>query len=367
MTRLRIAYLATDAYGGRGGIALYNRDVLAAMTAPGGAGDAIVLPRIAGNGAHAIPDGVDWRPPARSGIADYIRAAFRVARRDRPIDLIYCAHVNLLPVAAMLRALTGAPILLAIYGLEAWERLDRPTSRAALRMVGHVLTISDFTGARFRGWSGFAATRMSLVPNAIHLEQFGAGPKRADLVAKYGLTGKKVIMLFGRMDAMERGKGFAEIIDAMPDILAQRSDAVLVLAGSGNAQSAFAAQVAALGLTDHVRFTGEVAEADKADTYRLADAYVMPSRQEGFGFVHLEAMACGIPAVASIADGAREAVRDGDIGILIDPDDRASIVAGTLAALDRPRAIPAGLAHFAFPAFAARLNACIRAAAGQGQ
>jgi glycosyltransferase involved in cell wall biosynthesis len=166
---------------------------------------------------------------------------------------------------------------------------------------------------------------------------------------------------------MERGKGFAEIIDAMPDILAQRSDAVLVLAGSGNAQSAFAAQVAALGLTDHVRFTGEVAEADKADTYRLADAYVMPSRQEGFGFVHLEAMACGIPAVASIADGAREAVRDGDIGILIDPDDRASIVAGTLAALDRPRAIPAGLAHFAFPAFAARLNACIRAAAGQGQ
>jgi glycosyltransferase involved in cell wall biosynthesis len=360
---MRIAYLATDAYGGRGGIALYNRDVLAAITGPGGAGTAVVLPRISGNGAHPIPDGVDWRPRADGSIARYALGALGIALRDGPFDLIYCAHVNLLPVAAMMRAITGAPLLLAIYGFDAWSPLERRMSRWALSRVDHVLTISDYTGGRFRSWSAFPADRMSLVPNAIHLDQFGDGPKRADLVEKYGLDGKQVIMLFGRMDALETGKGFAELIDAMPDILAARPDALLLLAGSGDGQPAFAARAAALGLSDHVRFTGEVAEADKADTYRLADAYVMPSRQEGFGFVHLEAMACGVPAVASNADGAREAVRDGQIGLLIDPKDRASIVHGALAALDTPRGVPPGLSHFAFPAFAERLNACVRTAA----
>jgi phosphatidyl-myo-inositol dimannoside synthase len=102
-----------------------------------------------------------------------------------------------------------------------------------------------------------------------------------------------------------------------------------------------------------------VDEAEKADHYRLADAHVMPSRQEGFGFVHLEAMACGTPTVASSADGAFDAVRGGLLGGLVDPADPASVVAASLRAIDQPRGVPAGLDYFAFDAFAARINACV--------
>ena len=73
-------------------------------------------------------------------------------------------------------------------------------------------------------------------------------------------------------------------------------------------------KAASLGLKGNVVFAGRVSEAEKADHYRLADVFVMPGRQEGFGFVFLEAMACGIPVVASSVDGSREAVLNGELG-----------------------------------------------------
>jgi glycosyltransferase involved in cell wall biosynthesis len=100
-----------------------------------------------------------------------------------------------------------------------------------------------------------------------------------------------------------------------------------------------------------------VAEAEKADHYRLADVYVMPSRGEGFGFVLLEAMACGIPSIGSTRDGTREAMREGLLGPIVDPLDQQAVVDAVITSLDRPRAIPEGLDYFAFPAFAQRLAA----------
>ena len=93
------------------------------------------------------------------------------------------------------------------------------------------------------------------------------------------------------------------------------------------------------GLSDRVVFAGFIPEAEKADHYRLADAYVMPGRGEGFGFVFLEAMACGIPVVGSRLDGSREALRQGDLGILVDPD-RPDDIAGRHSR--GPEAAPGG-------------------------
>src|SRR5262249_19742155 len=105
-----------------------------------------------------------------------------------------------------------------------------------------------------------------------------------------------------------------------------------------------------------VVFAGRVPEAEKADHYRLADVFVMPGRQEGFGFVFLEAMASGIPVVASNLDGSREAVLYGQLGELADPDDRQALKAAIRRALRRPRQIPDGLAFFSYENFRKRLE-----------
>lgn len=357
----RILFLATDAYGGRGGIALYNRDAIQALLPGREGGGLTVIPRIAGDGSHAVPPGLDWRPEAGSGPVSYATAILHAAFSGGRSNLIYCGHVNLLPVAYLLKQLTGAPVLLALYGFEAWTPFRRPMARRALAAVDHILSISHYTARRFCAWSGYAEDAVTIVPNAIHLEQFAPGPKRSDLVEKFGLSGRDVIMLFGRMDSSERLKGFDELIGAMPAILAARPTAKLLLAGNGGDRQRLEALCDSLGLAGHVAFTGFVPEDEKAAYYRLADAYVMPSRQEGFGFVHLEAMACGIPAVASSVDGAREAVRDGLIGRLIDPSDEAAIVRETIAAIDQPKAVPEGLEYFAFANFSQRINDLVRA------
>ena len=111
-----------------------------------------------------------------------------------------------------------------------------------------------------------------------------------------------------------------------------------------------------LGIADRVVFAGWIDEREKADHYRLADAFVMPGRGEGFGFVFLEAMACGVPVVASTLDGSREAVREGQLGLLANPDDRAALRNAVTEALRRPKGIPPGLDYFSFERFTARLG-----------
>ena len=85
----------------------------------------------------------------------------------------------------------------------------------------------------------------------------------------------------------------------------------------------------------------------------------MPGRGEGFGFVFLEALACGVPVVGSLIDGSREALRDGLLGELVDPTDPASIQHGILAALAKPKGIPDGLSYFCWPAFAQRVAGAV--------
>jgi glycosyltransferase involved in cell wall biosynthesis len=83
----------------------------------------------------------------------------------------------------------------------------------------------------------------------------------------------------------------------------------------------------------------------------------MPSRGEGFGFVFLEALACGCPVVASKIDGGREAVRDGELGTLVDPQDTKDIERGVEEALAKPKGVvPSGLGYFAFPNFTGRVH-----------
>jgi glycosyltransferase involved in cell wall biosynthesis len=86
----------------------------------------------------------------------------------------------------------------------------------------------------------------------------------------------------------------------------------------------------------------------------------MPGRGEGFGFVFLEAMACGVPVVGSKLDGSREALRDGELGLLVDPDDSDALADAVLTALQQPKAVPPGLEYFSFPRFAERLGEIVR-------
>ena len=119
-----------------------------------------------------------------------------------------------------------------------------------------------------------------------------------------------------------------------------------------------------LGVGSRVLFAGFIPEEGKADYYRLADAYVMPSRGEGFGIVFLEAMACGIPVLGSRVDGSREALLDGKLGLIVDQSDRNELISGILQTLARPRGVPSELKEFSFETYKVSATNILRNGAG---
>lgn len=347
----RILVLTPEAFGGHGGIALYNRDLLTALCEQPGCQGVTALPRRVRNAPGPTPAGLDFRTQAAAGTGAYLRACARLAFSGGPFDLIICAHLYLLPLAEVLRRRYRAPLVLLIYGIDAWQPTGRRLTDTLARRVDAAVSISDFTLDRFTAWAGLPAARRFVVPNAIHLEDYAPGPKPADLQARYDLHGKQVLLTLGRLHAAERYKGIDEILDLLPELAASNPDLRYLIAGDGDDRPRLQAKAIALGVAPRVIFAGQIPDAEKADHYRLADAFVMAGRGEGFGFVFLEAMACGIPVVASTRDGSREAVRHGQLGLLADPDDPAGLRAAILQALAQPRQVPAGLDHFAYPRF----------------
>lgn len=356
---MQIHALLTDAYGGYGGIAVFNRDVLEALCSHPGVDRVVALPRVVSRRLESMPANLDYRVEAAAGAPAFLRQVAVELPSIARSDLIYCAHVNLAPLAWALGRLFGIPVVCGLYGIEAWT----PTGRALVDRLASRLdryyAISDFTRRRFMQWSSVPPQRIALLPNAIRVHDFGMGGANAALTCRLGLQDRTVLLTLGRLVSRERAKGFDEVLELLPELAREIPDIAYVIAGEGPYRDDLARKVADLQLQERVVFAGAVTEAEKRDLYRLADAYVMPSRGEGFGFVFLEAMACGAPVVASSVDGSRDAVRDGKLGRMVDPDDRTALKRAILEALKEPRGVPAGLDYFSFESFRRRVHALV--------
>lgn len=351
--------LVTDAHGGFGGIAQYNRHLITALSRCNEIGEIVVLPRIVHNREFDLPANTTYDLAAASGLGSFVGRCLVHMLGRRRFDLVICGHINLAPVAIVGARLRGVPSVMAIHGIDAWQP---PRSRLAAHAAGMaelVIAVSETTLERFLGWCNLAPSRAVIVTNCVDCAEFGLGPKPVDLLAKHGLAGANVIMTFGRMSADERYKGFDEVIGVLASLAKCDSSIRYLAAGDGDDRPRLEALARSAGVADLVVFTGRIPEGRKADYLRLADVFAMPSTGEGFGIVVLEALACGIPVVASKLDGTREAVRDGELGLLVNPQDSPALEAGILEALSRPKSIPPGLDYFSFANFEKRLVAAL--------
>jgi glycosyltransferase involved in cell wall biosynthesis len=350
-----------DAFGSFGGIAKYNRDFLRALCSAPEVQEVVAVPRRMAAPPQSLPPKLTYLTQGLPDRCSYIKAIIRLLQHDADFALIVCGHLKLLPMAWLAGMLTKAPTGLLIYGIDAWRPLKNPIMRYALSKIAFLISISEITKQKFLQWSRLTPRRAFVLPNAVMPEHYGAGDKPQPLLERYGLGGKTVLMTLGRLAAEEQYKGFDEILELLPKLAESIPDLAYLIVGDGDDRPRLAAKARALGVADRVVFAGFVPEAEKADHYRLADAFVMPGRGEGFGFVFLEALACGIQAVGSTRDGSREALRDGTLGILVDPDRPAEIAAGVLAALRQPRGVvPAGLEYFSFKNFERRTHDILR-------
>lgn len=143
--------------------------------------------------------------------------------------------------------------------------------------------------------------------------------------AAFGMAeGAPLVVTVGRL-AMEKGHAF------LLDALAGLDGVQLLVVGDGPERSALETRARSLGLDRRVRFLG--VREDALSVLSLADACALPSLYEGFGIVVLEAMALGVPVVASRAGGLPEVIRDGETGLLVPPADPAALAAALRSVL----------------------------------
>jgi glycosyltransferase involved in cell wall biosynthesis len=350
-----VLFLCTDAFGGRGGIAKFNRDLCRALSAEPLAAATTVLPWVNPvDPVDDLPERVEYRTSAAESKWRYAWIGLQAALSRSSFDGIICGHIDLLPVAALASWLQQAPLLLVLHGIDAWTPHPSPLVRWLLPQVDTFVTVSQCTKDRFLEWAPFQAEQGRVVPDCIDLGAYSPGPKRDDLLDRYGLHDRTILLTLGRLDSKEQYKGHDEILEVLPMLAEEVPDVAYLVCGDGDDRSRLEAKVEHLGVEDRTVFAGYVPEHEKEDHYRLANAFVMPGRGEGFGIVYLEALACGVPVVASSADASREAVRDGELGTIVDPDDPGSIKRGILDALNTSAGVPDGLDYFSVDRFQER-------------
>jgi len=352
--------LASDAHGGYGGIAQYNRDLINALVSHPQVEEIVALVRVIEEADFAAPARVTYDRAAAGGPFAFVLRTLYQAAMGGHFDLVLCGHVNLTPLALLARLIAGARLVVSVHGTDVWTRPPRRVTGWSLRAADFILSVSRFTEKRMRTWLKDPIPPVVIIPNAIAIERFGPAEKDPELVQRHGLAGKRVIMTLGRMAANERAKGFDELIELMPRLRELCPDLVYLCAGDGDDRERLEAKARALGCEDIVVFTGRIPEARKADYFRLADAYVHPSQMEGFGIVLLEALACGIPVVGSTVDATEEALLHGELGSAVNPFDKEALTGAILGAINQPKRVPERLGHYAHANFRARVGEVLK-------
>jgi len=251
--------------------------------------------------------------------AGFLVAAARLLRQ--PLEVILCVHLHYLPLCAALARATGAKLVSLLHGIEVWAP-GRPLARRAAGLADLTVAVSGFTAAQALRFLPVTPDRLMVAPNAVDTERFSPGTPDAPTVAKVAEVRRPLLLTVARLDAGEGYKGVDQVIRALGTIPpAQRPG--YVVAGDGTDRARLGALAVELEVA--VTFLGRVSDEELVSLYRLADLFVMPSRNEGFGFVFIEALACGVPVVAGGVDGSVEALDGGRLGLLIDPLDVSAI------------------------------------------
>ena len=303
--------LVTEAWGGHGGIAQYNRDLIAALADPNGTSSIEVLPRFVRDRSECTPEGVIQHPPKLGKFA-YTMYAFRRAVALKP-DVIFCGHLYMAPLAQFITSITGAQLVVQLHGIEIWKE---PTNqqRHALEQASLVLCVSRHTRRTALSYANIPQHRIRVQANTVS-DEYTPGNREAAR-SSFGIARNAFCLLsVGRLDSQERYKGQDRVINALPELKKLDPNLLYLISGEGDDRPRLEALAQKVGVADVVRFLGQVPRENLADLYRAADLFTLPSTGEGFGIVFLEAMACGTPALGIGVSGARDALADGELGL----------------------------------------------------
>lgn len=304
--------------------------------------------------AHArASDFTFWYPPriGRSlhGLAWYASlmaqrgAQLRRARYD--LLLASWGYPDAVGTARLARTL-GLPYVVKVHGsdlnVQAEQPLHRPQIAAALRGARAVIAVSDALAGKARAL-GVAPGRVHLLYNGVDGERFRPGDRAAARRA-LEIAGDDPLVLY--VGNLKPAKGCVDLLEAFPVVLAHHPRARLAFVGSGAAGATIARRAQQLGIAERVLLAGARPHEQLPLWMQAADLLSLPSHNEGVPNVVLEAMACGLPVVATRVGGIPEVLPE-QAGLLVPAHDHDALGHALSDALQRGWSREAILAHAA--------------------
>ena len=243
--------------------------------------------------------------------------------------------------------------------------------RVCAPLTAHALAISDSVKAFAVDHMGFASDAVEVLhyPMPRHSFVIPSDAEAAAVRREQGIGPDDPVI--GSVTRFFPSKGIIFLVEAFAEVRRRHPNAWLLLVGQGPEEKRLRARAADLGVADRVRFAGFQREAHRF--VRAFDVAAVPSLEEGFGLVALEALALGVPVVASRQGGLPDIVQEGRTGLLVDAGDAAALAGALGRLLEDPAlrqrmsaAAPEGLERFSLDRYTSRLSALYHQLAERG-
>lgn len=255
----------------------------------------------------------------------------RVARRAAKLviqhevqNIWFGAAAPLALISVKMRKVGAKNIVALTHGHEVWWAklpIFKLLMKKIINDVDYLGYLGSFTKNQITQGVNQSEKFIQIAPG-IDTNHFMPKPPRKDLIAKYQLEGRQVIVCVARL---VHRKGQDQLVKALPEILKQFPDAILLLVGEGPIRMMLFNSAKQLGVLSKVVFTGKIAHSELPDYFCLGEIFAMPVRSrfanlevEGLGIVYLEASACGLAVIAGNSGGSVDAVLENVTGHLVD-------------------------------------------------
>jgi len=240
--------------------------------------------------------------------------------------------------AGLLGKWLQVPVTITMRGTESRHATDpvlRRVLRAALNRATRVFSVSDSL-RQVALACGIASDKVLVVGNGVDISKF-APQSKVDARRTLGISAHAKVMI--TVGGLVERKGFHRVIAAMPDLKKKFPDLIYLIVGGPSPEGDWTHQLKELvlqcHLEDSVKFLGAVPANELSLPLAAADLFVLATRNEGWANVLLEAMACGLPVVATDVGGNREVVSSNELGLIVPFDDHAALVDAISLALSK--------------------------------
>lgn len=200
-----------------------------------------------------------------------------------------------------------------LLGFKRWAHSQ--LYRWTARWVNGMIVVSEDVKKAIHEYAGALHGKVSVIPNSVDIKRYNQEIDREAVRKELGLSpGHQV---FAVVATFKKQKGHRYLIEAAASLISQFPDIRLLLIGDGELRDELKAQTKALGLNEHVHFLG--LRTDVPKLLGASDYFVLPSLWEGLPVSLIEAMACGLPVIATQVSGTKDVMIHNQTGLMVPP------------------------------------------------